>query len=159
MANVTPELKSQIEKYLQERQKGEIELLSFFYKELFGRELRVNCSICIEDAITHIKKVVIKKERMNNWKWIGGKNTVNVRIGDSILNIGVHNCTDVYAEKISSISKYSHLVEYVGEQEPVIKKKEEEFTKVGLVDFILTSEEVKTEEEPVKKKRGRPKLK
>lgn len=163
MAEVTPELHSQITEYLNTRERGEKTLLSFFYKEVFGRKIN-DCAPCYEEASMHLKKIVSKKAEMRKFKWKGGKNVVNIRVGGKLTTIGEHNCTDTHAELISTIDKYSHMVEQVNFDEQKLLKKEEDFIRVGesepeLPAITSTSEEAKKEGEPVKKKRGRPKLK
>lgn len=163
MANeVSPELLSNLETYLKERERGEISLLSFFYKEVFNRELRTDCGGCIEDAVRFLKTILINKTKpkMENFKWMGGKKNCIIRIGNGLLtDINENSCTDSLAEAIEFNAKYSHLVQRIIPKEE--EKKSEVVKEVlkGLEVTILTSQEVKKEEEEVKKKRGRPKLK
>ena len=166
MANeVSPELLSNLETYLKQRERGEISLLSFYYKEVFNKELKINCGGCIEDAIRFLKTYLINKttKQMNNFKWIGGEKNCVIRIaGGQLTIIDKNTCTDRLAEAIEFNPAYSHLVQRINESEvlPVEKKSiaVKESLK-GLEVTILTSNEAKKEELPVKAKRGRPSLK
>ncbi len=163
---VTPELLSQLEQYLKERSRGELTLLLFYYKEVFGRELNTNCGGCIEDGVRHLKRFVESKNKqvMGSWKWIGTDNaTVNINSGTVRGTFGKHNLSDAAAEIISTIQKYAHNVQYVGPVaeggpvvNPAIKKKEEEFTQVS-PDITSTSEIAKTDTPKVKGKKGKQK--
>ena len=167
MANeVSPELLSRLETYLNERERGEISLLSFFYKEVFGRELRTDCGGCIEDGLQHLKTIIKHKTKpeMENFRWIGGEKNCIIRIGGGLLtDINKNSCTDILAEAIEFNATYSHLVERIkpSEAKPVEKKSvapaKESLPKLEVT--ILTSNEAKTDGEVVKKKAGRPKLK
>lgn len=162
MANeVSPELLSNLETYLKERERGELSLLSFFYKEVFNRELRTDCGGCVEDGLQHLRSILKNKikPKMENFKWIGGKKNCIVRIGNGLLiDINENSCTDSLAEAIEFNAKYFHLVERITPKQEEKKSEVKEVLK-GLQVTILTSQEVKKEEEEVKKKRGRPKLK
>lgn len=160
---VSPELLEELKTYLNERERSETTLLSFFYKELFGRELKISCGGCIEDGVRHLKTISEKKQRqiMNgNYKWIGGDRTAKIRFQGKLIEIGKKNFTDEYGETLSNIPKYAHLVEFAGGQsmgelkgslEGIIKK-ESEVTISTLIE--------QPSEEVVVKKRGRkPKLK
>lgn len=154
---VTPDLKRQIETYLQNRSRGETTSLLYFYRLVFGRELKTNCSVCIEDAVKHLKsKINTQKMAAVNYKWLGGKDKkVIIRHSGRLTEIGAHNFSDVYGELISGISKYAHLVEYVGgEVEPEkehLKKTEDKFIQVGAVT-TSTLPEAKTDEPKQKRK-------
>ena len=95
-----------------------------------------------------------------NYKWIGGDRTAKIKFQGKAVEIGKKNFTDEYGETLSNIPKYAHLVEFAGGQSmgelkgslDGIIKKESEVT-------ISTLTEQPKEEESVKKKRGRPKLK
>ena len=162
---VSPELLSDIQEYTRKRQKGEKELLSFFYKEVFGVDLKVNCGACIEEGFFNLETVITRKTKpvMENFKWKGGKATAAIRKGDSVVLVSEANCDDELAELLECSGKYSHLVERVGGSVKVVEEKksvqEAKETYTDLEVTILTSKEVKTEEEPAKKKRGRPKSK
>jgi len=163
MKEVSPELLNQITEYLKKRERGEISLLSFFYKEVFERELKINCSSCIEDGVSHLKSFVNKKTKpvMENFIWKGGKLSCNVRSNGTIVNINENSCTDQLAGLIEFNLKYSHLVERITPSVPVEKKTESQVkeSSKGLEVTILTSKEVVKEEVGVKKKAGRPKSK
>jgi len=162
MAEVTPELLSQLEQYLKERSRGELTLLLSFYKEVFGRELRTDCGGCIEEGVRHLKEFINpnKKNMATNWKWVGTDNaTVNINSGTVRGTFGKHNLSDDAAEIISTIHKYAHNVEYMGPVatvgpvvNPAIKKKEEQFIQVSS-DTTSTSEIVKTDTPKVKGKK------
>jgi len=167
MANeVSPELLSRLETYLKERERGEISHLSFFYKEVFNRELRINCGGCIEDAVRFLKTFLINKttKQMENFKWTGGEKNCVIRIaGGQLTIIDKNTCTDKLAEAIEFNSAYSHLVQRINQSATVtVEKKSITMVKESLPKLevtILTSTEVKKDEEVVKKKAGRPKLK
>lgn len=164
MAEVTPELQSQINEYFKKRERGEKTLLSFFYKEVFGRELKTDCGGCVEDGIEHLK-TVIKKQSMKNFKWIGNeKASVVLRVHGQIYSVDKNSCTDALAEIISTIPKYAHNVVRVS-GEPTLfeqQKKTTEHVKVGSAKSEVTTSTLKEAmkgEVVVKVKRGRPKLK
>ena len=167
MANeVSPELLSNLETYLKERERGEISLLSFYYKEVFNKQLRTDCGGCIEDAVRFLKTYLINKttKQMENFKWIGGKKNCIIRIAGSQLTvIDKNTCTDRLAEAIEFNPAYSHLVQRINDSVVVpVEKKSVSTVKESLPKLevtILTSNEAKTGEEVVKKKAGRPKLK
>jgi hypothetical protein len=166
MANeVSPELLSNLETYLKQRERGEISLLSFYYKEVFNKELKINCGGCIEDSLRFLKTYLINKttKQMNNFKWIGGEKNCVIRIaGGQLTIIDKNTCTDRLAEAIEFNTAYSHLVQRINESEVVPVEKKSIAVKEslkGLEVTILTSNEVKKEELPVKAKRGRPSLK
>jgi hypothetical protein len=166
MANeVSPELLSNLETYLKQRERGEISLLSFYYKEVFNKELKINCGGCIEDAIRFLKTYLINKttKQMNNFKWTGGEKNCVIRIaGGQLTIIDKNTCTDYYAEAIEFNPAYSHLVQRINESAPLTVEKKSIAVKEslkGLEVTILTSNEAKKEELPVKAKRGRPSLK
>lgn len=128
MANeVSPELLSNLETYLKQRERGEISLLSFYYKEVFNKELKINCGGCIEDAIRFLKTYLINKttKQMQNFKWIGGEKNCVIRIaGGQLTIIDKNTCTDRLAEAIEFNPAYSHLVQRINESEVVpVKKK------------------------------------
>lgn len=161
---VSPELLNQITDYIKKRQKGEKKLLSFFYMEVFGVELKVNCGACVEDGFINLKTVINKKTKpvMNSFKWKGAKATAAIRTGNTVVIVGENNCNDELAELIEANGRYSHLVERISGTPTVEEKKSSQEVKEVYPDLkvtILTSTEVKTEEEEVKKKRGRPKSK
>lgn len=159
---VTPELLRQTEKYLNERSRGETTSLLFYYKEVFGRELRTDCGGCIEEGVRHLKEFINpnKKNMATNWKWVGTDNaTVNINSGTVRGTFGKHNLSDAAAEIISTIHKYAHNVEYVGPVvesgpvvNPAVKKKEEQFIQVS-PGITSTSEIVKTDTQKVKGKK------
>lgn len=168
MANeVSPELLSRLETYLKERERGEISLLSFYYKEVFNMDLKINCGGCIEDAVRFLKTILINKttKQMENFKWTGGKKNCIIRQAGSgqFVDINENTCTDKLAELIEFNPAYSHLVQRIKPSEVVtVEKKSITTAKESLPKLevtILTSTEVKKEEEVVKKKAGRPKLK
>lgn len=159
MANeVSPDLTKQIEEYLTKRGKGETETLAFFYKEIFGRELKINCGGCIEDAVQHLKQRIQKpKPPMINYKWIGSDRATVITKAKTITKA---NCNDADAELISRIPKYAHLVEEI---EGAISKVEETVivftpkqTAAPIIETqaatTLISTEAKTEERIVKRK-------
>lgn len=160
---VTPELLKQITDYIKERRKGEKKLLSFFYHEVFGVELRMECGACVEDGFHHLKIFLNNKTKpvMNNFIWKGGKATAAIRVGDSVVLVGENNCSDELAELLEGSGKYSHLVTRINGSMPVVEeKKTEKGIKANYPDLevtILTSQ--KTEEKYAKPKRGRPKSK
>lgn len=163
---VSPELLSRLETYLKERERGEVSLLSFFYKEVFNRDLKINCGGCIEDAVRFLKTILINKttKQMENFKWIGGEKNCVIRIaGGQLTIIDKNTCTDKLAEAIEFNSAYSHLVQRIKDgTTEVLEKKSVSAAKESLPKLevtILTSTEVKKEELPVKAKRGRPSLK
>ena len=168
MANeVSPELLSNLETYLKKRERGEISLLSFYYKEVFNKQLRTDCGGCIEDAVRFLKTILINKttKQMENFKWIGGKKNCIIRAAGSgkFVDVNENTCTDKLAELIEFNPAYSHLVQRINEGATVtVEKKSVSTVKESLPKLevtILTSTEVKTGEEVVKKKAGRPKLK
>lgn len=160
---VTPELLKQIQDYIKERQKGETKLLSFFYSEVFGVDLKIGCGACVEDGFYHLKTVISKKTKpvMNNFIWKGGKATAAIRVGNSVVLVSQNNCSDELAELLESGGKYAHLVERVNGYTPVVaEKKTEGQVKVTYPDLevtILTSQT--TEEKEVKKRGRKPKSK
>ena len=160
---VSPELLERLKTYLNERERSETTLLSFFYKEVFGRELKISCGGCIEDGVRHLKTISEKKQRqiMNgNYKWIGGDRTAKIKFQGKAVEIGKKNFTDEYGETLSNIPKYAHLVEFAGGQSmgelkgslEGIVKKESEVT-------ISTLTEPLIEETTVKKRGRKPNLK
>jgi len=164
MANeVSPELLSNLETYLKQRERGEISLLSFYYKEVFNKQLRTDCGGCIEDAVRFLKTILINKttKQMENFKWIGGENeSVILKHPSGKTIVSKFNCNDSQAALIESIPKYSHLVKRINE--PIVEKKSIPAAKESLPKLevtILTSNEAKKDEGVVKVKRGRPKLK
>ncbi len=168
MANeVSPELLSNLETYLKQRERGEISLLSFYYKQVFNKELKINCGGCIEDAVRFLKTILINKttKQMENFKWIGGKKNCIIRAAGSgkFVDVNENTCTDKLAELIEFNPAYSHLVQRINEGETVaIEKKSIPAAKESLPKLevtILTSNEAKKDEGVVKVKRGRPKLK
>lgn len=154
---VTPELRQEIKSWL-ERKDGDIETLSFFYKQAFGRELKINCPGCISDAKDFLKRLVNKKQpEMQNYKWIGGNAKVRFRGNDgNVVSIDKTNCTDFWAEKISAIEKYAHNVEALGS---VVKplSATRKLTEVKSEATISTSEEAPKEETKVKSKKKKAK--
>ena len=165
---VTPELLSQLEQYLKDRSRGELTLLLFYYKEVFGRELNINCGGCIDDGARHLKRFVESKNKqvMGNWKWVGGDNAT-IPLNSKGINtiVAKENFSDTYGEIISTIHKYAHNVEYVGPVvesgpvvNPAVKKKEEQFIQVS-PGITSTSEIVKTDTQKVKTKKGKQGLK
>jgi len=163
---VSPELLSNLETYLKQRERGEISLLSFYYKQVFNRDLKINCGGCIEDAVRFLKTILINKttKQMKNFKWTGGEKNCIIRIAGSQLTvIDKNTCTDRLAEAIEFNPAYSHLVQRINEGATVtVEKKSVSTVKESLPKLevtILTSTEAKKEEEVVKKKAGRPKLK
>jgi len=166
MANeVSPELLSNLETYLKQRERGEISLLSFYYKEVFNKQLRTDCGGCIEDAVRFLKTILINKttKQMENFKWTGGEKNCVIRIaGGQLTIIDKNTCTDKLAEAIEFNSAYSHLVQRINQSATVtVEKKSITMVKESLPKLevtILTSTEVK-KDEGVVKKRGRPKLK
>jgi hypothetical protein len=163
MKEVSPELLTQITEYLKKRERGEISLLSFFYKEVFERELKINCSSCVEDGVRHLKTFINKKTKpvMEKFIWKGGKLSCTLRSNGTLVNVNQNSCTDALAELIEFNGKYSHLVERVLPDNAVEKKTiaPEKGNSKTLEVIILTSKEVVKEEPVVKKKAGRPKLK
>jgi len=168
MANeVSPELLSNLETYLKQRERGEISHLSFYYKEVFNKELKINCGGCIEDAVRFLKTYLINKttKQMENFKWIGGKKNCIIRAAGSgqFVDVNENTCTDKLAELIEFNPAYSHLVQRINESAvATVEKKSVSAVKESLPKLevtILTSTEAKTGEEVVKKKAGRPKLK
>lgn len=168
MANeVSPELLSNLETYLKKRERGEISLLSFYYKEVFNKQLRTDCGGCIEDAVRFLKTILINKttKQMENFKWIGGKKNCIIRAAGSgkFVDVNENTCTDKLAELIEFNPAYSHLVQRINDSAVVtVEKKSIPAAKESLPKLevtILTSTEVKKEELPVTPKRGRPKLK
>lgn len=166
MANeVSPELLSNLEAYLKKRERGEISLLSFYYKEVFNKQLRTDCGGCIEDAVRFLKTILINKttKQMENFKWIGGEKNCIIRIAGSQLTvIDKNTCTDRLAEAIEFNPAYSHLVQRINDSVVVPVEKKSIAVKESLPKLevtILTSNEAKKDEGVVKVKRGRPKLK
>lgn len=89
-----------------------------------------------------------------NYKWLGGKDKkVIIRHSGRLTEIGAHNFSDVYGELISGISKYAHLVEYVGGEVPAepLKKTEGKFIQV-VAATTSTLTEAKTGEPKQKRK-------
>ena len=148
MAEVTPELLSQLTDYLHKRERGEIPLLSFFYKEVFGREIKISCPVCVEEAAEHLKRVKQRQILMENYKWVGGDKKCIIRENGMIVVVNSITCSDRLAEKLLTIEKYSHLVE------PVEKKVDGELNVSEDITSTLT--EVKKEEKEVKKRRKKP---
>lgn len=167
MANeVSPELLSNLETYLKKRERGEISLLSFYYKEVFNKQLRTDCGGCIEDAVRFLKTILINKttKQMENFKWIGGKKNCIIRAAGSgkFVDVNENTCTDKLAELIEFNPAYSHLVQRINDSVVVPVEKKSIAVKESLPKLevtILTSNEAKKDEGVVKVKRGRPKLK
>jgi hypothetical protein len=173
MANeVSPDLTKQIEDYLNKRSKGEQHTLAFFYREVFGRELKTNCGGCIEEGAEHLRRRITKKlPPMEKFKWVGNpKADVIIKHGGSTRIVNKDNVTDETAAIISGIGKYAHLVERIGPVDkgeektvvfkPVEKKSEPELNFQKLADITSTLTEVKTEDKKVRQKPGpKPKLK
>jgi hypothetical protein len=160
MKEVSPELLNQIAEYLKKRERGEKSLLSFFYKEVFERELK-QCGGCIEEGLTHLKSFINNKTKpvMENFIWKGSdKANCIIRLHGQMIDINKNTCTDLLAGAIEFNSAYSHLVQRI---KPSVEKKTEQVKEVSktLEVTILTSKEVKKEEPVVKKKAGRPKSK
>lgn len=175
-AEVSPELRSRIENYLQTRSRGETALLLLLYKEVFGRDLNIKCGSCIEDGINHLKARIKQKNTMSKYKWIGDKKaSVIIKTGLNTVKVTADNLNDTYGDIISSIPKYAHLVENTGESlslqkieltlkdgevfkvVPPAEGAEDETPKLKTSeDITLTSIDVQNEEQQAKKKRGRP---
>lgn len=154
---VTPELSEEIKIWL-ERKDGDIETLSFFYKQAFGRELKINCPGCIGDAKDFLKRLVNKKQpEMQNYKWVGGNAKVRFRGNDGqVVSIDKTNCTDYWAEKISAIEKYAHNVEALGSAvKPLAATRK--LTEVKSEATISTSAEVLKEKTKAKPKKAKAK--
>jgi len=159
---VTPELLSRLETYLNNRSRGETKLLLSFFKEVFDREPNLKCPVCIEEDAGKLKRFLIKKKErsMERYKWVGpAKASVIISIGgDKPVRVDKTNCTDKHAEAISLIPKYAHLVECIapaegGEPLVVLPKKEEDFIKVELPVTTSTSTTAQTDGSNVRKKK------
>lgn len=159
---VSPELLERLKTYLNGRERSETTLLSFFYKEVFGRELKISCGGCIEDGVGYLKKIVERKQKvkMNGiYKWVGGDRTAKVKFQGKAVEIGKKNFTDEYGETLSNIPKYAHLVEFEGGQSAGELKGSLDGIVMDLEVTISTSTEPLKEEETVKKKSKKQKLK
>lgn len=156
---VSPELLEELKTYLETRERSAISLLSFYYKQVFSKELNIKCGGCIEDAVEFLKRILNKRKKiivMGNFKWLGGKRTALVRQQGKVVHISESNFSDSYGELLYQIPKYAHLVEFVGgtpvgKSEPTIKGE--------LKGIISIPKEQKKEEKQVKKKAAKQKLK
>lgn len=156
---VSPELLEQLKTYLDTRERSETSLLSFYYKQVFGKELNIKCGGCIEDAVSYLKRIINKKPRqiiMGNFKWIGGNKSAYLRQAGKVVAVTGENITDALAELLYQIPKYSHLVEFVGGT-PVGKSEPSITGELG--GIISTPKEQPKGEVPAKKKAAKQKSK
>lgn len=157
MREISPELRSDIESFINGKERG-VELLSFFYKEVFGRELNTKCPSCKADAIEHLERFLKpKKVTMKNWKWVGTGN-VTMRVDGGVISVNKSNCTDYHAEIISRIPKYAHNV--VALEGAVIDAGEGKVSGMKLTEVkgtISTSKEAPKDEKNAKVKKAKQK--
>ena len=138
---------------------GNLSALSDLVLELFGYKLNTKCSICVNDAKMLLLNYQSKKQKTmgKNFIWKGGSDKkVVINVGGVVKLVNAKNCTEADAMVISSIPKYSHLVEVVA---PIADDFLEEVnlgeeSPNGLEATTSTLTEV-VNVEPTAKKRGR----